>query len=53
MRRSREPLYVVLRVVIGNWTNDRSKWISLNSGFIEQILHEKCMCVEIAVVVSH
>ena len=32
--------------------NDRGKWISLNSDFIEQILHIKCIGVEIAVVVS-
>ena len=41
--------------VVVDWqrTNDRGKWISLNSGFIERILHERCMGVEIAVVVSH
>ena len=31
-------------------TNDRSKWISLNSGFIERILLKKCISVEIAFV---
>ena len=35
-----------------DWTNDRGKWISLNSGFIEWILHKRCIDVEIAVVVS-
>ena len=33
-------------------TDDRGKWINSNSGFIEQILHKRCMGVEITVVVS-
>ena len=32
--------------------NDRGKWISFNSGFIERLLHKRCMGEEIAVVVS-
>ena len=33
-------------------TNNRGKWISLNSGFTESVLHKRCIGVEIAVVVS-
>ena len=46
-------LYVV--VLLGlteGWTNDRGKGIRLNSGFIERILHQRCIGVEITVVVS-
>ena len=35
-----------------DWTNDRGKRISLNSGFIERILPKRCIGAEIAVVVS-
>ena len=35
-----------------DWTDDRGKWINFNSGFIERILHKRCIGVEIAVVVT-
>ena len=36
-----------------DWTRDRGKWISLNSDFIQRILHKGRINVEITVVVSH
>ena len=39
-------------MVTVNWTKDRGKRITLNSGFIERILHKRGMGVEIKVVVS-
>ena len=35
-----------------DWTNDRGRWISLNSGFIVQILHKRYISVEITFAVS-
>ena len=43
---------VVWCVLTEDWTNDWGKWINLNSGFIERVLHKRCIGIEIAVVVS-
>ena len=44
--------YLLLWLIDRGLENCRGKWISLNSGFIERILHKSCIGLEIVVVVS-
>ena len=53
MRQSRDQVFCCwCNRLTEDWTTDRGKWISLNTGFIERFLHKRCIDAEIAVVVS-